>query len=431
MLYLALHTLLLLAVTAGIFFAFGYFFHQRFIRARVVVSEQPPAHPPSHTMEASDQMIQDLRSRLIEKERDLALLLESVPQETSASSSEAQLADLQTAYNEAVLRGEEIERQWHADSILKTAEIEALKLELERLQADVTKATSISFNADKLDESEWQAKLEKAQARIDSLETQLNERDYLLQLSQQKQESEIRELESAAEEIWGEEEITFEATPESMPVAAVPSEVNLQLVQIQTRSENMEKEFRDRLRTLEASLENLRSENEMALLAALEVSKAQQAVVAPAPSADPKRDRVVEALWKEEKDAERERLERSVEMLRRELQAKEQAIGELGEQVEDLSHKIDPTLQGADDLELIKGIGPYTRKMLKSEFAIDTFEQVARLTTKDVERISERLFFHGKIEKEDWIGQALALYNKKYAKPIELTDPPYPLKWKD
>ncbi len=61
-----------------------------------------------------------------------------------------------------------------------------------------------------------------------------------------------------------------------------------------------------------------------------------------------------------------------------------------------------------DDLEEIRGIGPVLRERL-NELGITTFRQIAALTPADIERIDEVLEFKGRIEREDWIGQARTL----------------------
>jgi predicted flap endonuclease-1-like 5' DNA nuclease/DNA repair exonuclease SbcCD ATPase subunit len=108
---------------------------------------------------------------------------------------------------------------------------------------------------------------------------------------------------------------------------------------------------------------------------------------------------------------------------------KEQVIDELRRQLREATSRLDPELTGPDNLQLIHGVGPYTKKILRDEFGITTFKQVAALTGEDIARISERLFFRGRIQREDWLGQAVALHFKKYNELVEIPDPPYPLKW--
>lgn len=64
-----------------------------------------------------------------------------------------------------------------------------------------------------------------------------------------------------------------------------------------------------------------------------------------------------------------------------------------------------------DDLKLISGVGPKLEERLH-ELGITTFEQIAAWTADDIARLDEQLKFHGRIERDDWIGQARALLGK-------------------
>ena len=58
-----------------------------------------------------------------------------------------------------------------------------------------------------------------------------------------------------------------------------------------------------------------------------------------------------------------------------------------------------------DDLKLISGIGPGIEKTLHG-LGIYHFRQIAELTPDNVAWIDQRLRFRGRIQREDWIGQA-------------------------
>ena len=62
----------------------------------------------------------------------------------------------------------------------------------------------------------------------------------------------------------------------------------------------------------------------------------------------------------------------------------------------------------ADDLKKISGVGPVLEKKLNA-LGITTFAQIAAFSAEDVARVDDSLSFHGRIEREDWIGQAKAL----------------------
>jgi predicted flap endonuclease-1-like 5' DNA nuclease len=61
-----------------------------------------------------------------------------------------------------------------------------------------------------------------------------------------------------------------------------------------------------------------------------------------------------------------------------------------------------------DDLTRIKGIGKVIAPKLHA-MGIVSFAQIACLSGEDIERINEVLAFKGRIEREDWIGQAQRL----------------------
>lgn len=71
-----------------------------------------------------------------------------------------------------------------------------------------------------------------------------------------------------------------------------------------------------------------------------------------------------------------------------------------------------------DDLEgEIEGIGPVIGRKL-AEIGVTTFKQIAQWTSVDVERIGDQLDFQGRIEREDWIGQAKAAHLAKYGEQL-------------
>ena len=59
-----------------------------------------------------------------------------------------------------------------------------------------------------------------------------------------------------------------------------------------------------------------------------------------------------------------------------------------------------------DDLTKLEGIGPYIEQRL-NDIGIFNYDQVSKLTTKDIRKITELIdFFPGRIERDDWVGQA-------------------------
>ena len=79
--------------------------------------------------------------------------------------------------------------------------------------------------------------------------------------------------------------------------------------------------------------------------------------------------------------------------------------------VEDMSESSevdDTTPPTKDDLSIIKGIGPKIGIKLH-DMGITSFAQIAAWTQSDVDEVNKVLSFSGRIERDEWIAQALAL----------------------
>jgi len=61
-----------------------------------------------------------------------------------------------------------------------------------------------------------------------------------------------------------------------------------------------------------------------------------------------------------------------------------------------------------DDLKLISGVGPKIEAIL-NELGIYRFEQVAAWNKAERDWVDHHIQFHGRIERDDWVGQAKAL----------------------
>ncbi|OIN57417.1 hypothetical protein [Arsenicibacter rosenii] len=69
--------------------------------------------------------------------------------------------------------------------------------------------------------------------------------------------------------------------------------------------------------------------------------------------------------------------------------------------------------QEADDLKAINGVGPFLERKLHS-LGIYTFRQIANFTKEDIRKVNEIIeFFPGRIEGDDWVGQAKAFFEFK------------------
>lgn len=67
----------------------------------------------------------------------------------------------------------------------------------------------------------------------------------------------------------------------------------------------------------------------------------------------------------------------------------------------------------ADDLKAIAGVGPFLEKKLHAT-GIYTFRQIANFTADDIEQVNDIIeFFPGRIQRDNWVGQAAELAKKK------------------
>ena len=72
-----------------------------------------------------------------------------------------------------------------------------------------------------------------------------------------------------------------------------------------------------------------------------------------------------------------------------------------------------------DDLKLVKGIGPVMEKKL-NDFGVYSFEQLGKLTSKDIDALTETLeSFPGRIERDKWVSQSKKQFKKKYGKSLD------------
>ncbi|MEM9968666.1 MAG: hypothetical protein AAF755_11260 [Pseudomonadota bacterium] len=67
-----------------------------------------------------------------------------------------------------------------------------------------------------------------------------------------------------------------------------------------------------------------------------------------------------------------------------------------------------PRASGADDLKRIGGVGPKLEQTL-NDLGVWHFDQIASWGAQDIAWVDERLRFKGRIERDDWIGQAKVL----------------------
>lgn len=67
-----------------------------------------------------------------------------------------------------------------------------------------------------------------------------------------------------------------------------------------------------------------------------------------------------------------------------------------------------PPSGAADDLTKISGVGPVIVEKL-NKMGVTQFAQIAAFSAEDVAKVDETLNFKGRIDREDWIGQAKTL----------------------
>jgi NADH-quinone oxidoreductase subunit E len=72
------------------------------------------------------------------------------------------------------------------------------------------------------------------------------------------------------------------------------------------------------------------------------------------------------------------------------------------------SRKPAPRPAAPDDLKAIRGIGPKLEKVLNG-LGVSRWAEIAAWGEADIARINAQLSFNGRIERDDWVGQAKAL----------------------
>lgn len=85
-----------------------------------------------------------------------------------------------------------------------------------------------------------------------------------------------------------------------------------------------------------------------------------------------------------------------------------------------LNEKIDIEDHEKDDLTLINGVGPFIEKKL-NDIGIYTYQQIADFDGPKIEQVTRDVaYFPGRIEKDDWVGQAKKLLAMKTNNPAAL-----------
>ncbi len=157
---------------------------------------------------------------------------------------------------------------------------------------------------------------------------------------------------------------------------------------------NSYKDSTNRLGSLETSMDSLMAENEAlkAELAALHIAAANgvsASMVAAAPMADP----IIAVLNPADKEAI---LSGAITP----SDAKDEVLAAIGTTIPTA------TADQKDDLTEIKGIGSFLEKKLNG-LGIFTYDQISRLDANLIDKLTTAIeFFPGRIERDDWVGQA-------------------------
>ena len=76
-----------------------------------------------------------------------------------------------------------------------------------------------------------------------------------------------------------------------------------------------------------------------------------------------------------------------------------------------------------DDLKKLSGVGPKLVEKLNG-FGVTTFEQIANFSDDEIAQLDETLNFKGRIEREDWVGQARAFMAEATAGEVPAEEEP-------
>ena len=92
------------------------------------------------------------------------------------------------------------------------------------------------------------------------------------------------------------------------------------------------------------------------------------------------------------------------------LKTQKSQFGVMGDRIE-VEAIEQPKIYTKDDLTKIEGIGPFIEKKL-NEVGITSFQQLAAMDQSEIDRVTAAIqFFPGRIERDNWVGQAKGLVN--------------------
>jgi predicted flap endonuclease-1-like 5' DNA nuclease len=121
------------------------------------------------------------------------------------------------------------------------------------------------------------------------------------------------------------------------------------------------------------------------------------------------RERAAERFTAMEKELEERKAK--LEELDEETKKKESALLRVAEKSKDIDFGIlgFATAENKDELQEIKGIGPFIEEKLNA-LGIFTFAQISRMTSELEEKVNEAIeFFPGRVKRDEWTRQARVL----------------------
>lgn len=288
-----------------------------------------------------------LRGRSVRRlRRELELKQDEL---TSAQTEITRLTD-ELHLREADLRKTQFEAEEHKSKVNRLAD-EKTKLynEVYSLNGEVEKLRKMDGSASPL-VMELNATIERLNGNITTLQTQ-----------NEALQAELAQL-----------KIT--------PAAPVIPEAQEETIDYLAQFQSTQNALRARLEALEGKIGNLESEN-----SSLRTEMQSLKIVAPVPPAAA--------------------MERSFAL----PQETAEPAWNLGTRQEPILPPMEAPAIAKDDLTLIDGIGPFLEKQLNDQ-GIYTFEQMSRWDGSDIHNITNQIrYFPGRIEREDWVGQAIRL----------------------
>jgi predicted flap endonuclease-1-like 5' DNA nuclease len=395
---------------------------RRFTLKRELEEKPSTKRDPVSNLEDNNKWatkIQELESELAQREREI-LLLSEIPNAPHKKEEESD-SDLE-GFDFSVLLKEKAESEEKIRQLETDLENTNAQSALFMLEAAKTKAVEAELESEKgknqeLSETigQMKEKLADARSQILSLESKNNSN------LEEELRAQIKTLESTVENLKQENEMALMVSMEHLEEeeksevkenekARIPLEggnpVLFGRYEPETFRPSIEQEmaietqWMTRVQELEEELRKVKEEKE-------------QFIEANPPE---EKEKLIAMLWQMEKKEEKQNTEvnSTIESIKETLEKKESEAAALAKKVKELSGKVAPEFKGPDDLQLIKGIGPYIRKLLKEKYDITTFKQVAELTQSQIDEISKKLFFKNKIKQENWMGQAQELHDKKY-----------------